>query len=356
MTEGIKKNALFTVSFAVFVGLRMVCHLCFPQIADAYGYFERAMIQTKEQNIILTDSGVAYAYTGALSALFRFVGNRIEVVWMYQMILQTAAVCLLVLGCYFLFGKAAACLCAVLSAVFPYLIQSLSIVSPENYFLFFFGLLFFLISLFREIAGRNGWYHNNCGKIFLILIGLFAGKLCIWHGFGLSILAVMVFVIFADAKNCSSRLAVLFVGAFLGGLCTLMKYTGVTGNNLKEQFLWWLQHLASGKNGLWQEMSPWICIYLGGIIIMSGMFGFWMKKKKRQPEEVTESAQTKASVARQINDLKEKQTTEDTMKVTYLENPLPVPKKHEKRTMDFSVKDKIDDFDFDVDENDDFDV
>lgn len=89
---------------------------------------------------------------------------------------------------------------------------------------------------------------------------------------------------------------------------------------------------------------------------MSGMFGFWMKKKKRQPEEVTESAQTKASVAWQINDLKEKQTAEDTMKVTYLENPLPVPKKHEKRTMDFSVKDKIDDFDFDVDENDDFDV
>ncbi len=53
--------------------------------------------------------------------------------------------------------------------------------------------------------------------------------------------------------------------------------------------------------------------------------------------------------------------TETEKKVTYLENPLPVPKRHEKKVMDFEkeIKEKEidkDDFDFAFDDADDFDV
>lgn len=368
MIQAIKKNALFAVSLAVFVGLRTAYRLHCPEIADVYGYFERAMIRTKEQSISLTDSGLAYAYTGALSGLFRFVGNRIEAVWLYQMILQTAAVCLLTVGCYLLFGKVAAHVCAVLSALFPYLIQSLSCVSLENYFLFFYALLFFMISMLFYITEKSGWYRNSLSTLFLIGIGFMAGVLCIWHGFALSILAIMVFAVLANKENMAeqikmqqnvqemmtsiSRLWVLWIGVFLGGFCTLMKYTGVTGNYWKEQLWWWLQHLTVEKDGLWQEMNPWICFYLGGAILMSGMFGFLAKKKKQQSEEMTEPAKPDEDIAKQEKD----QATEELPKVTYLENPLPVPKKHEKRTMDFDVEDQVDDFDIQIDEKDDFDV
>lgn len=43
--------------------------------------------------------------------------------------------------------------------------------------------------------------------------------------------------------------------------------------------------------------------------------------------------------------------------IEYIENPLPLPKKHEKRTLDFAVKnDGEDDFDLDVSDDEDFDI
>ncbi len=48
---------------------------------------------------------------------------------------------------------------------------------------------------------------------------------------------------------------------------------------------------------------------------------------------------------------------EEEKKVRYLENPLPLPKKHVKRVLDYSIQvSGEDDFDFPVGENDDFDV
>ena len=52
-----------------------------------------------------------------------------------------------------------------------------------------------------------------------------------------------------------------------------------------------------------------------------------------------------------MNDKKKEQP-----KVELLENPLPLPKKHEKKVMDFDVAKQKDDFDFALSENDDFDV
>lgn len=43
--------------------------------------------------------------------------------------------------------------------------------------------------------------------------------------------------------------------------------------------------------------------------------------------------------------------------IQYIENPLPLPKKHEKRTLDYDLSgDEADDFDFSVGESDDFDI
>ena len=73
--------------------------------------------------------------------------------------------------------------------------------------------------------------------------------------------------------------------------------------------------------------------------------------EKKMPERKTEEVKVEDVTVRKS----------DEKKVTYLENPLPVPKRHEKKVMDFEteIKEKElekDDFDFAFDDADDFDV
>ena len=293
MTEAIKKSILFVVSAVAYAGLRFAYHLRCPQIADDFGYFERAMIQTKEQSIAATGSGLVNAYIGALSGLFRFVGNRIEAVWGYQMMMQGTAIVLLVIGCYLLFGKLAAYLCAAVSAVLPYLIVSLTNVSPENFFLLCYASIFLMVGILTEAFKKCEWFPKQ-REILPPFIGFLSGFLCVCYGVYLSI----------PVK------------------------TTLIGNILR------------------QEIDFRICIYLGGMIVMSGLFGLFAKKKIAK----------NADVAELVDKTIETSVSSEEVKVAYLENPLPVPKKHEKRTMDFDMEGNADDFDIQIDEKDDFDV
>ena len=80
---------------------------------------------------------------------------------------------------------------------------------------------------------------------------------------------------------------------------------------------------------------------------MSGLFGLFTKRKRSE-----------AVAKQEAVDVEEIKTLEMQRQscATYLENPLPLPKKHEKRTMDFAVEGKVDDFDIPIAPNDDFDV
>nr|WP_305142054.1 hypothetical protein [uncultured Acetatifactor sp.] len=70
--------------------------------------------------------------------------------------------------------------------------------------------------------------------------------------------------------------------------------------------------------------------------------------------------ETEDAVFQREKALKEelKRENENTVhKVHFLENPLPVPKKHVKRVMDYPLRSALeDDFDFTVAEEDDFDI
>lgn len=244
MTEMIKKSILFIISAVAFFGLRFAYRLRFPKIVDNYGYFEKAMIQTKEQSAATAGSNLLKAYIGALSGLFRFVGNRIEAVWGYQMLMQGTAIILLVVSCYLLFGKFGAYLCAAIAAVMPYLIVSLMSISPVNFLLL------------------------CCASVFLLIS-----------------------IIISALKKCM----------------------GVSPEREKA---------------------------------MSGLFGLFSKSKNTEIVEASESTDR----------ADEEPVLNGEAKVTYLENPLPVPKRHEKRIMDFDMEGKADDFDIQIDENDDFDV
>lgn len=69
-----------------------------------------------------------------------------------------------------------------------------------------------------------------------------------------------------------------------------------------------------------------------------------------------ERTSEKVEVVKLLEKIEEE--TKRERRVQYIENPLPLPKKHIKRTLDYSVKaaSEKDDFDYSVAENDDFDI
>ena len=262
----------------------------------------------------------------------------------------------------------------------------------------------------------------------------------------------------------SSQFFILAAGMFIGGYSTLMKYTGVTGNFIKEQFAWWTGQLAvMPQNGKWQDLYMWVPILISLSLVLGGLVQSLYdliigkstlqtekaeeKKPKSAPDFETEkeleaehridgkvsfenesdfdieisseirrdfdfemAPETKDDFDVEIDDwqdgfrtekkepvmVKPVKVEEDTdwkfdlepaedenwrfdqeweedipvedeedmemeeRKINYLENPLPLPKKHVKKIMDFE-KDIVeaaskDDFDFAIGETDDFDV
>ena len=81
--------------------------------------------------------------------------------------------------------------------------------------------------------------------------------------------------------------------------------------------------------------------------------------EETKPEE-TKPEESKAEEADSKKDKEETVIEEEPKKVKLLDNPLPLPKKHEPKVMDFKLtevegeKDK--EFDFDIDNDDDFDI
>jgi len=89
------------------------------------------------------------------------------------------------------------------------------------------------------------------------------------------------------------------------------------------------------------------------VIILCKMLKFTKKKTKVESawEDGTLEAQLEAMSVEVID-------MDESPKVQFIENPLPLPKKHVKKVLDFDreLEDGQDDFDIEVDENDDYDI
>jgi len=200
----------------------------------------------------------------------------------------------------------------------------------------------------------------------------------------------------------SSQILVVFGGIFVGVFATLMKYTGVTGNYLSVQFRWWLKQIA-GKYpaGRYQDIAFWFLLHAAAFILIGMIFLILDHSIAEQIEAMHEEIDEKAEkeevecaeekpVKKQplkkaeleilkedewelfketdteplveeepevmTDTISQKDTEPIKKKVELLENPLPLPKKHVKKVMDFDDAPKKDDFDLQISEDDDFDV
>ena len=316
---------------------------------------------------------------------FKFVGNRLTVVAWYHILLQVVSFFFLFFGCRLLFGKAAALFESAFFAVNPWLIKGIFAVTPENFYLFWWSFLFFLIGIFAQKTRVKGWYRKNTDEIYLVLMGFLIGMVCIWHIMGFLLLLFLVYALFMnmafiiekrniwekssamesllkdegdaeDDKNremmpLPSEMIILAAGMLSGGYATLMKYTGVTGLYIQEQFLWWKDRLFRFDNGRFQDLELWLPLGLMIAICAGAVLEIILKAVSRKESEEKDIEKEMAPLPEdgKVEEKKEKK------QVKYLDNPLPLPKKHVKRTLDFEL-DKKDDFDIEIKEDDDFDI
>lgn len=358
-----------------FVITRIVYYIyCNQTVADTYGYYAHAMIRQDRASEVLS-SGMAYAYVGNLSGILAFLGNRMELLGIYQMLLQIAWMLFLFLGAGLIWGRIAQMLTGTILAVSPWILESVFVVSPENYFMLFFSLFLFLLGLCVGTAEKNSSLENSFWKLVLALTAFGTGVICTWNYLGWLLLPVGIYALVKNKKRLSD--IVTFTAGMLLGVCaTLLKYTSLTGLSLKEQFFWWIEPLGALPRrcqDLSIQMAVWL-VFAGVAGVLIAMAAEGIKQKKVHNEEEEKAApDEKPSDESKPADYT---ITEDGRKIALLENPLPLPKKHERRKMDFKYNElpkesdkgikewadqaadglAFDDFDVSISENDDFDV
>ena len=300
------------------------------------------------------------------------------------------------LGAGFIFGRMAQMLTGTILAASPWILETIFVVSPENYFMLVFSILFWGLGVFCGGTKKNAGEKSVLWAVWLILVCLGMGMLCVWTYLGW-LLAPVAICVLVKNKGHFFYGSILAAGFFCGILATLLRYARLTGLSLGEQFAWWtapLKALPKRCQDLSVQMAAWLLFAgLAGVLVAMITDRINKRRLNHLPDEGGEEAPDEET--KQVREVKEVKTPEkeeepvqyviaaDGRKVALLENPLPLPKKHEKRKMDFKYHDvngnmpepvkeplqsvkgwvdhapdgsDFDDFDIKILENDDFDV
>ena len=369
---------------------------------DQYGLFARAMVRLEEGAPRL-DSGLAYAYTQNLSGILKFAGNRIEAVAAYQMVLQILWLILLFAGLGLLFGYGAGAVTGCILAVSPWLMGNMFIVWPGNYYMLHFSLVLVFLGYFGRRAGKKGWRANDFGRLCLIATGFYVGVLCIWDSFGFLPAFLMLYILIRnylylrkerlrenaaaepekEAKagqpekgtgtmGVKTQAFVLTEGILIGIFATLMKYTGVTGEAIAGQAMWWLSQLKSPFARYREVQIPFMLWLLGAALAGIACQLLFNRSRRMEAETLPQADGSGEESPVMTGDGKGLEKgmalqgeegkyiiTEDGRSIKLLDNPLPGPKKHIRKEMDFDLdfeEEEKDDFDIEIRDDDDFDL
>ncbi len=448
-----KKNWLFMLLWLFVAATSRIQYFVFggQSVIDTYAYFSYAMMRAEKQAPVF-NSGLSYAFTKHLSRLLLFTGNLIDAVGIYQLLIQILWIVFLLAGISMLFGRIAGFVSSGILIVSPWILKSVFSVSPENYFMLHFSMLLVVLGYFHVRSVKGEWHKSVWSRLYLKAAGFFVGMLCIWNYLGWIFPLMMVYVLICHSivlkdrikqqrqqnelkekkriMGAGSQLFHLLIGWIVGIYATLMKYTGLTGNTLKEQLDWWFSQFKDFP-GRCQDVSTIFSIWLTGAVlagVLCQLLYHIVRPKKAEDladEQKTEAMRDVKEVqeAENVRDAKEIQETknvqdvkmmqeietvqdaEATMgiefmqvaeevqnvesgqqsengsktqaeqnpdteiyqkpeqkvakegrKVQFLENPLPVPKKHVRKDIGFDIEEVKMDFDIEINEGDDFDI
>ena len=381
-------------------------------------WFETVKI-TENVKIPQVVHGAVYFYLQVLHGLLLFLGNKITVALVFQMILQILTGVFLYFAIRRLTGTVAAVVVTGYWMLCP-LLFPVVVLGPESLY-----LLLWMIGLcvIAEALGRFQVRGNEQG--IRPIIGFFAGGmvtgvLSYLDITGVLLLFIVLSVMMVETKEITKplrRVSAAFLGVFgiFVGFFLSIALDALGSGKLMENvlFAWWEVYvpgtfswpvaytsesgfvvafpviamvtiLAVGVFSFWcQKKVERQSIWLAVMVALSAMICFGMTTSEMQgtsllylilaviagsglqaivpyeeatailvpAEEPTTHLSKKSKI--KIRDLE----TEETSKVQLIENPLPVPKKHVPRVLDYKLDDDDDgDFDYPVSDDDDFDL
>ena len=361
--DKVKISIILIWTFAV-CAIRILYYLFdYRGILDTYGYLDGALIGIEEGDHITT-SGLSLAYTGALIRFLKLFNYSNRFIFGWQLFMETVALVLIFCGSIQFYDFKTAIYTTSLIAVSPTLIETVRICSPEEYFLFFFSIIYLILGIFSMFTRSHQWTRRTRNELLVLGMGIYIGMLIAWNYLGfLALIMFLIIVIrnfrlFKDKswlQNLSEKglseekqimsvggqTIIILLGSFIGYFFCMLKYTGYTGYGIVDQFKWWVDKFKTFPQRTMDfdtNIAFWfVCSILFGLVL-NELFKLKRKTEENKQLELEEKnraiiiAQEHAFVNRNLGEKKQGETdeffiTEDGRKVRYLENPMQGPKK-----------------------------
>jgi hypothetical protein len=380
--------------------------LALPAAPDSSEFFDIAKI-TADGQIPYYVHGILYLYLNALHAVFWIFGNKLAAALWAQIILQLFSAWFVFIAARRMAGRIAADITlAVMSFVPSFYMDVISLNVRTGWLLIYSVALF--AGSFAAVETVK-WWKVLAASAF---IGI-AGYLDI-SGFTI-LCPVLVMLLMHKSEVMSIRRRIPFsfllclgtmgmffamhaIDSLLSGADFLnilrawwrlyepTKFQGfdvlnIPGNMFEIVFI--LSMMAIGIYSFWfgektEKHSPWFLLIL--ILILLTSFGMFTNELNDFPvlfiscavvagvslgqiatpyKKKVSEVNTVADVIEEMGTYEEETTEVENAekKIDFIENPLPLPKKHVKRVLDYDIKvDAELDFDFTIDENDDYDL
>lgn len=348
--------------------------LNYKGIEDPYGYLEGVFLRIETGERALS-SGLCFAYTNALAKFMSFWGLRDDLVFWYQLFISTISLTFVLLGLRIFMDIKAAYITATLLAFDPYIVFNLKICSPEEYFLSYFSIAFFAIAVLYRYTRSHVWTRRTRNELIILCIGIYSGVMFAWNYLGFLALCVFIVVIIrnytlffdkdrlqhlSEGNDLDENLQVMTIpgqtiillfGSTIGLFFTMLKYTGYSGLTVWEQLLWW-KGLFNTLPYKTMDFDAAIAINVIAVTFIGIMINaiFMLNKKRMENKRLKMEELLRpmllenesAFVSRNHKKQGESDSffiTADGRRVNYLENPLPIPKKRDKKSTKFDLED-----------------
>lgn len=434
---------IFIVLSLFFAGLLYRVAFCFRNSSGITetSYYQLATVKTEEiaEPIV---HGASYLYTMCLSFAFSFLGNKIIVGILLQILIQMVTILLAFFVVRRMAGRIPACITMLVLSVSSVYVEQILTMTPESLFFALYLMGIFLVGGYvkNDCSGRSrkpsavwgallsgftiGFLAYLDAVAFTLVIFLFglmtgvrasepkrkrrgndAGR----RSAGFSMLLILTAIV-AGALSFAGMLALnaysyyTEIGTMAETLLTFYRTNFRTDYVLYHTeysvveclilvFLAAFLILAFWNRRKVQNVSPWLCLILllaptpltakgalpyqvYSIFLWSVLAGIGVQQsfvwesaaavKERCTEEGTEPVKA-SSVETSMTPVLVNEPSAEAISVPvempagkprFLENPLPLPRKHEKRTLDYQyeVAEAQMKFDIEIAENDDFDI
>lgn len=373
-------------------------------------YFDMAVVRAGEE-IAPMAHGMGYLYVVCLSVIMSFLGNKIISVMFLHVILQVLSLIVCYLAVRKSAGRLPACVTLIYLSFSSAYISRIGVIDPEClYFLLYLLGMYLIVSAIKNYC-RNYYTKSFAVWIFMIL-GIVLGILVYLDIRSVTLLFFLV-GIFTGKKEEDEELPVITAGqnimvfgavevscvlAFFGSF--LIDSLGYGTEYMTELSAWGNYYLSESWGSVLASMDQFMRDFPFNVllIVAASFLVFEFKRSGKEqnymlwillcvctaPTPMTgygvlpygtialfiwcvlaglglqncimgDSAQVVQAKIEKINAEAE---VEEIQKPRFIENPLPLPKKHVKREMDYEYPVAEEDmkFDIEVDESDDFDI